>query len=140
MKRGYAKFRTDAKGLTLKELETRKLDELNNAQQTIGLSPEEETELLVINNYLTEPELRTIADFHLKTNSAKKGEIETEMKADRNPADQTKNLDWNLYGDVASPTEAGIKKYYFEKLAGINHSYAKQKATESKPTSKEEGF
>ncbi|CAH1769892.1 13090_t:CDS:1, partial [Entrophospora sp. SA101] len=81
-----------------------------------------------------------IADFHLKTNSAKKGEIETEMKADRNPADQTKNLDWNLYGDVASPTEAGIKKYYFEKLAGINHSYAKQKATESKPTSKEEGF
>ncbi|CAH1762635.1 5111_t:CDS:2, partial [Entrophospora sp. SA101] len=32
--------------------------ELNNAQQTIGLSPEEETELLAINNYLTEPELR----------------------------------------------------------------------------------
>ncbi|CAJ0629449.1 9160_t:CDS:2 [Entrophospora sp. SA101] len=34
------------------------LDKLNNAQQTIGLSPEEETELLAINNYLTEPELR----------------------------------------------------------------------------------
>ncbi|CAJ0630614.1 14142_t:CDS:2 [Entrophospora sp. SA101] len=34
------------------------LTKLNNAQQTIGLSPEEETELLAINNYLTEPELR----------------------------------------------------------------------------------
>ncbi|CAJ0849026.1 9439_t:CDS:2 [Entrophospora sp. SA101] len=35
------------------------LTKLNNAQQTIGLSPEEETELLAINNYLTEPELRS---------------------------------------------------------------------------------
>ena len=61
------------------------------------------------------------------------------MRADRTPADKTKSLDWNIYGDGVSPTEAGTKKYYFEKLAGINHSYAKQKATESQPTSKE-GF
>ncbi|CAJ0834493.1 7486_t:CDS:2, partial [Entrophospora sp. SA101] len=179
--------------------------ELNNAQQTIGLKSREETELLAIQQYLTNPELRSenlhelelkkIADillnledkttffnelkeylkdkqgvpifpadtaddyqktdyfftlppqhvitfsttYHIKHDSVKKKEIETEMKADRNPADKTKTLDWNIYGDGTSPTEAGTKKYYFEKLAGINHSYAKQKATESQPTSKE-GF
>ncbi|CAH1769681.1 12986_t:CDS:2, partial [Entrophospora sp. SA101] len=147
--------------------------ELNNAKQTIGLSPEEEVELLAINNYLTNPELRSenlhelelkkignivndlddfepffthlkdylkaAADYHIKTDNAKKAEIETEMRADRNPEDKTKSLDWNIYGDGTSPTEAGTKKYYFEKLGGINHSYAKQKATESQPTSKE-GF
>ncbi|CAJ0915284.1 2121_t:CDS:2 [Entrophospora sp. SA101] len=38
-----------------------------------------------------------------------------------------------------SPTEAGIKKYYFEKLAGINHSYSKNEPKKLAPTSKE-GF
>ncbi|CAJ0625961.1 3106_t:CDS:2, partial [Entrophospora sp. SA101] len=146
--------------------------ELNNAQQIIGISLEEEAELLAITNYLTNPELRSenlrsvfkidadittsligsivndlddfepffthlkdylkdkkgippfpednvaeqdklnyfftlspqyvigaVADYHIKTDNAKKEEIETEMRADRNPADKTKSLDWNIYGD-----------------------------------------
>ncbi|CAH1770613.1 1492_t:CDS:2, partial [Entrophospora sp. SA101] len=180
--------------------------ELNNAQQIIGISLEEEAELLAITNYLTNPELRNqklfrkdelelkkigsivndlddfepffthlkdylkdkkgippfpednvaeqdklnyfftlspqyvigaVADYHIKTDNAKKEEIETEMRADRNPADKTKSLDWNIYGDGVSPTEAGTKKYYFKKLSGINHSYAKNETQKLTPTSKE---
>ncbi|CAJ0646496.1 25_t:CDS:2 [Entrophospora sp. SA101] len=184
--------------------------ELNNAQQIIGISLEEEAELLAITNYLTNPELRSenlcsvfkidadittsligsivndlddfepffthlkdylkdkkgippfpednvaeqdklnyfftlspqyvigaVADYHIKTDNAKKEEIETEMRADRNPADKTKSLDWNIYGDGVSPTEAGTKKYYFKKLSGINHSYAKNETQKLTPTSKE---
>ena len=61
------------------------------------------------------------------------------MEAAKNPQDNTKGLDLTIYGDGTNFTEAGIIRYYSEKLGGVNHSYAKQKASESKPTAKE-GF
>jgi len=51
-----------------------------------------------------------------------------------------KFLDLNKYGNGTEFTEKGIILYYYEKLGGLNHSFAKQGTKTTPSSSKGEGF
>ena len=67
-----------------------------------------------------------ISAYQIKNNSTIKTDTENEMKAAKDPADNTKGLDLTVYGDGTNITEAGIIRYLGEKKGGINHSFSSQ--------------
>jgi len=64
-----------------------------------------------------------IATYQIKNASTIKTDTKNDMKAAKDPADNTKGLDLTVYGDGTEITEEGTIKYLGEKLGGINHSY-----------------
>ncbi|CAJ0630016.1 8579_t:CDS:2 [Entrophospora sp. SA101] len=68
--------------------------------------------------------IQTIVNYSLE-NPAEKEKIKSEMEGKMDSNDNKKVLDRRVYGNGTEFTEAGIRKYLFEKEVGLTHSFSK---------------